>query len=104
MRKSTTLASLALSLLLAVSPALAKDPAKPSDADLAVQSARLETLRARAATAPSATTGATLIEAESLLRQLRQASPEKQPALRSQLDAALTRLELEIDAAGRNRP
>lgn len=101
MRKPTTLASLALLALLAATPALAQP--KSSDADIAVQSARLETLRARAATAPSATTGTTLIEADNLLRQLRQASPEKRPALGSQLDAALGRLELEIDNANRSR-
>lgn len=104
MGKHTILASFALSVLLAATPALGKDAGKTGEADLAVQSARLETLRARAAMAPSSTTGATLIEAESLLRQLRQASPDRQSALRSQLDAALTRLELEIDAANRLRP
>jgi hypothetical protein len=101
MRKPTTLASFALLALLAVSPVQAQP--KSSDADIAVQSARLETLRARAAMAPSSTTNTTLIEAESLLRQLRQASPDKRPALGAQLDAALGRLELEIDSASRNR-
>lgn len=101
MRKPTILATLVLSALLAASPVLAQP--KSSDADIAVQSARLETLRARAAMAPSSTTNTTLIEAESLLRQLRQASPDKRPALGSQLDAALGRLELEIDSASRNR-
>jgi len=101
MRKPTILATLVLSVLLAASPVLAQP--KSSDADIAVQSARLETLRARAAMAPSSTTNTTLIEAESLLRQLRQASPDKRPALGSQLDAALGRLELEIDSASRNR-
>lgn len=101
MRKPTILASFALLALLAVSPVQAQP--KSSDADIAVQSARLETLRARAAMAPSSTTNTTLIEAESLLRQLRQASPDKRPALGSQLDAALGRLELEIDSASRNR-
>ena len=101
MRKPTILATLVLSVLLAGSPVLAQP--KSSDADIAVQSTRLETLRARAAMAPSSTTNTTLIEAESLLRQLRQASPDKRPALGSQLDAALGRLELEIDSASRNR-
>lgn len=101
MRKPTILASFALLALLAVSSVQAQP--KSSDADIAVQSARLETLRARAAMAPSSTTNTTLIEAESLLRQLRQASPDKRPALGSQLDAALGRLELEIDSASRNR-
>lgn len=101
MRKPTILASLALLALLTAMPAQAQP--KSSDADIAVQSARLETLRARAAMTPSTTTGSTLIEAESLLRQLRQASPDKRPALGSQLDAALGRLELEIDSANRSR-
>lgn len=101
MRKPAILASFALLALLAVSPVQAQP--KSSDADIAVQSARLETLRARASMAPSSTTNTTLIEAESLLRQLRQASPDKRPALGSQLDAALGRLELEIDSASRNR-
>lgn len=101
MRKPTTLASLALLALLTAMPALAQS--KASDADIAVQSARLETLRARAAMAPSTTTGSTLIEAESLLRQLREATPDKRAALRSQLDAVLGRLELEIDSANRMR-
>lgn len=102
MRKPNTLASLALLALLAATPALAQSSSLDS-ADIAVQSARLETLRARAAMTPSVTTNATLIEAESLLRQLRQAPTEKRQALNSQLDAALGRLDLEIDSASRFR-
>jgi len=99
MRKPNRFACLALLALLTATPALAQSNA----ADIAVQSARLETLRARAAMTPSVTTSTTLIEAESLLRQLRQAPADKRQALSSQLDAALSRLDLEIDSASRFR-
>lgn len=83
--------------------AWAAEPRDGHAADVAVKSAQIETLRARAATAPSATTATTLIEAENLLRQYRAAPAGKRDTLRSQVEAALGRLELEIDAAGRGR-
>ena len=93
-------AAIVASLLLSA-PALAAETTQSFQADLANKSAQLETLRARSAMNPAATTSATLIEADNLLRQLREASPDRRPALRSQLEAALVRLELEIDAAVR---
>lgn len=102
--RTTTLALTMLLSLAAVGPANAADPDKDFQADLAIRSARVETARARAATAPNATTGATLIEADDLLRQLRKAPPGKRNALRAQLDAALGRLDLEIDSATRFKP
>lgn len=99
--------TLPLAILLAalsIFSAYATDRDNAHEADLAVKSAQVETLRARAAVHPSATTTATLIEAENLLRQLREAKPDKRGALRAQLEAALARLELEIDATGRERP
>lgn len=92
----------ALCLLTAV-PAWAADSRDGGEADLAVKSAQIETLRVRAATTPSATSATTLIEAENLLRQYRTAPAGKRDALRSQVEAVLGRLELEIDAAGRGR-
>lgn len=99
-----TLGTIAILTLLALPAAHAADGGRTSDADVAAKTAQVEVLRARAATAPSATTTATLLEADDLLRQLRQAPPAKRNALRAQLDAALARLELEIDAAGRGKP
>lgn len=101
MRRS--LAAILISLAMAGS-AMAADAGKTREADLDAKSAQLEILRVRAAATPSATTTATVLEADNLLRQLRQAPPDKRNALRAQLDAALARLELEIDAAGRGRP
>lgn len=97
---------LALALVLAAlmaGPAFAADRINTDDADIAVKGAQVEALRARASLTPSAGTSAGLLEAEDLLRRLRQTPSDKRPALRSQLDAALARLELEIDAAGRAR-
>lgn len=94
----------ALLVAMSIYSAHASDRGNAHEADLAVKSAQVETLRARAAVHPSATTTGTLIEAENLLRQLREAKPDKRDALRAQLEAALARLELEIDAAGRGKP
>jgi hypothetical protein len=87
--------------LLTATSAWAADSRDDHEADLAVKSAQVETLRARAAVTPTATTSTTLIEAENLLRQYRAAPAGKRNVLRSQLESALGRLELEIDAAGR---
>lgn len=100
MRKALLLA--AILAATATSPACAADQA--DRADLAAKSAQIEALRARASLSPTVTTSATLIEAESLLHQLRQAPPRKRDALRAQLETALIRLDLEIDAAGREKP
>jgi len=94
----------AMLMAIAFCPAEAVDPAKLHQSDLAAKSAQVEALRARASLSPSATTNSTLIEADNLLRQLREASPDKRAALRAQLEAALARLELEIDAAGWGSP
>lgn len=88
---------------LAITPAFAADMTDSTKADLAAKTAQVELLRARASLSPSATTTTSLIEAENLLRQLREAPPDKRDALRAQLEAALARLELELDAAGQGR-
>lgn len=100
--RAMTLAFAALATTIFAAPAWADSPR--DEANLAIHSARIEALRARAAHSPSANATATLIESENLLRQLRAAPPDKRSTLRAQLDAVLTRLELEIDAAGRGRP
>ncbi|NFV78824.1 hypothetical protein [Magnetospirillum aberrantis] len=89
--------------LLAVSPTWAADQAATDEADLASKTAQVELLRARAMVVSSASVNASLLEADDLLRQLRQAPPAKRALLRAQLDAALTRLDLEIDGASRGR-
>lgn len=97
--------SIALALVcLAAGPAHSADSMKTFEADLAAKSAQVEALRARSVLSPSPTTATTMIEADNLLRQLRAAPPDKRRALQAQLDAALVRLELEIDAAGRGKP
>lgn len=74
------------------------------DAAVAVQSARIETLRARLATVSSPAAAATLLEADDLLRQLRAAPPSSRSAIRAQLDAALVRAELEMEDAKKAAP
>jgi len=102
---SRAILALTMALLLTAPAAMAAPAEQAYQADLSVKSAQVETLRARAAMAPSTTTTSTLIEAENLLRQYRAAEPGKRDALRAQLEAALARLELEIDSASRsNRP
>lgn len=90
---------LALLMLAGHSPAWAAD-----DTVIAVQSARIETLRARLATVSSPAASATLLEADSLLRQLHAAPPAGRPAIAAQLESALTRAELEIDSAKETSP
>lgn len=94
---------LAAALFAAHGPAWAGDPSKTEEAELSTKSARVEILRARLATTYSPTASATLLEAENLLRQLRTSPANKRAALGAQLDAALVRLELEIDAASRDK-
>lgn len=72
-----------------------------SDATIAAKAAQVETLRARLSTVSSPTASATLLEAESLLRQLGTAPADKRTLIAAQLDAAITRADLEIDAASR---
>ncbi|MGE4281583.1 MAG: hypothetical protein AB7G62_18520 [Magnetospirillum sp.] len=88
---------------ISIGSAQGADQGKVDEADLAAKSAQMETLRARASIHPTAATTSTVIEADNLLRQLREAKPDKRAALRAQLEAALARLELEIDAAGRGK-
>lgn len=85
-------------MLLSMGLARADDDRPADDAYIAAKSAEIETMRARLGVDPSATASATLIEAEDLLRRLRQTPPAKQDAGRSQLDAALARLGLELSA------
>lgn len=92
-----------LLIALTVTPSWAADTPR-DNANTATKSARIEMLRARLGATSSTTASATLIEAESLLRQLRAAPADKESSLSAQLDAALARLELEIANAGRDRP
>lgn len=91
-----------LAALVLAAPAGAQDKNTVSDAIVAAQAARVETLRARVGTVSSPTAAATLIEADDLLRRLRAAPPAKRASLSAQLDAALTRGDFEVDFA--NRP
>lgn len=99
-RKTTTL----LAALLLSASAWAADKPSMDDASIATKNAQVETLRARLSTVSSPNASATLIEAENLLRQLRAAPAAKRAPIAAQLDAALTRADLEIDAASRSRP
>ncbi len=91
------LATLSILLILTAPSILAAEAT--SDADIAARAARVEILRARLATANSPPGSMTLIEADDLLNQLRAAPPTKRDALRTQLDAALSRAELEIETS-----
>lgn len=88
--------------VLAAHPAMAQAPST-DEADVAAKGAQVEALRARSAHVPSANLATGLIEAENLLRQLRAAPAGKREALSAQLDAALVRLELELNQASRGR-
>lgn len=88
-------------LLLGAEAGLAAEKGSDS-ADISIRSARVETVRARLATVSSPSAAATMLDADDLLRQLKAAPADKRAALAAQLDAALTRAELEIDMA--NRP
>lgn len=72
-----------------------------SDAAIATRAAQVETLRARLSLVSSPTASATLIDADDLLRQLRAAPAAKRAPIMSQLDAALARGDMEVDAAER---
>lgn len=89
-------------LLLGTEAGLAAETKGSDSADISIRSARVETVRARLATVSSPSAAATMLDADDLLRQLKAAPADKRAALAAQLDAALTRAELEIDMA--NRP
>lgn len=92
-----------LAALLLCSPAWAQEKSGVSDAMIAAKAAQVETLRARVGTVSSPTASATLIEADDLLRQLRAAAPAKRAPIAAQLDAALTRGDLEVDVLSRTQ-
>jgi hypothetical protein len=98
--KSAVLTLLAI-LALGFAAGAADRPSAIDDAVIATKAAQVETLRARLSTVSSLTASTSLIEAESLLRQLRAAPAAKRAPIAAQLDAALARTDLEIDAAGR---
>lgn len=89
--------ALAISLWL-VGGALAADgPAPSSDnAYAAAKSAEIEMLKVRASANSALGAGPVLMEADDLLRRFRQAPAAEKGSLRSQLDAALARAELEL--------
>lgn len=72
-----------------------------NDAGVTAKATQVELLRARLSTVSSPTASATLLEAENLLRQLRAAPPAKRTSIAAQLDAALVRGDMEVDAAKR---
>lgn len=90
-----------LMVLATASGSLAADRSDPFRAEVSAKEARIETLRARAALSQSGSASTSLIEADDLLYRLRQAPPDKRSSLGAQLDALLSRVELEIEAAAR---
>jgi hypothetical protein len=90
---------LALAILTLLSPLTAISADKPrSNPDEVYASNRavdLEVMRLRLGTNPSPGASATLIEAEDLLRRFRQAPAKDKPSLKSQLDAAVARMEMD---------
>lgn len=72
------------------------ESASADAAFVATKAAAIETLRARLAANPSVAAGAILMEADDLLRRYQQAAPAQKTALRSQLDSALIRAELDL--------
>jgi hypothetical protein len=96
----TLLRAMAVLTLLSPNLTIAADmPAtKADDAYVATKSAQIETLRVRLGGNPSANATVALLDVEDLLRRYRAAPAAP---LRSQLDAAVTRLELELMATGR---
>lgn len=91
---------LSVALLLALGlaqPAAAADAANRDDVYAAAKTADLEAMRLRLGPNPSASAGATFIEAQEALRRYRQAPPAAKNEARAVLDAALARLELEAN-------
>lgn len=88
---------------LAIVTAFASAPARGQDSFAAAKSAQIELLRARLGADPSPAAWSTLIEAENLLRQYEQAPAKQKQTVGTQLDAALTRLDLEIAAGSRGQ-
>ncbi|CDK97919.1 protein of unknown function [Magnetospirillum gryphiswaldense MSR-1 v2] len=90
---------LALVILTLLSPLNAISADKPeANPDAVYASNRavdLEVMRLRLGTNPSPGATATLIEAEDLLRRFKQAPAKDKPALRSQIDAAVARMEMD---------
>jgi hypothetical protein len=76
-------------------------PSNPDDAWAAAKSAEIETMRVRLGTSPSANSMATLFETEDLLRRFRTSPAAQKAAMRSQVDAAMARLEMEFATQGR---
>lgn len=100
MSKARSFVLAALLLGAWAAPALAADkaPAASENAYAAAKSAEIETLKARASMRPNAGSGATLMEADDLLRRYRLAPAAEKGGLRAQLDAALARAEMEISS------
>jgi hypothetical protein len=99
-----TLPVVALLAFLAPAIALAADrpghTTNPDDAWAAAKTAEIEVMRVRLGSTPSANAFASLIEAEDLLRRFKTAPVTQKSSLRSQVDASVARLELEL--AGRS--
>jgi hypothetical protein len=90
---------LVLTLLAALSPMTAisadKPPSSPDEIYASNRAADLEVMRLRLGTNPSPGATATLIEAEDLLRRFKKAPAKDKPGLRSQIDAAVARMEMD---------
>lgn len=85
-----------IALLSPVTAFAADKPASNSDEVYASNRAvDLEVMRLRLGTNPSPSATATLIEAEDLLRRFRQAPAKEKPSLKSQLDAAVARMQMD---------
>jgi len=63
---------------------------------VAAKAAAIESLRSRLSVSPSVSAGTTLMEADDLLRRYQQAPAAQKNALRSQLDSAVARAELQL--------
>ena len=91
---------LVIMALLSPGVCLAADNANTSDDDAfaTAKYAQIEVARFRSGAQPSPSVMASMIEAEDLLRRFREAPATQKPVLRSQLDAAVARLDMETSS------
>lgn len=86
--------------LLSPGASLAADKAttRDDDAFATAKYAQIEVARLRSGAQASPSVMASMIEAEDLLRRFREAPAAQKPVLRSQLDAAAARLDMETSS------
>ena len=99
--KHLYIAAVLASLISGAVLAAEKSTSSPDSAWVAAKSAEIETMRVRLGTSPSTNATSTLIEVEDLLRRFKTAPADQKNSLRSQVDAAVARLELETTSNGR---